>query len=470
MSAGSSPYRETLVYALLDTQSDASYISSDAAKAIDTKYIEELVTMDTLVGESTSKIKKHQDIRIRGYGQTETTTIEAYEWDKLICSKQQIPNCINVKQYSHLKDHAHKLPPPLDIPVGMLIGANCPAAFAPLEAILGASGLPFAQKTMLGWTVFGGVKSTQSTANQSNSVKRVNKTSTVLNDLDESSMVSQEDLKFLDIMEKGVHKNKYGLLEMPLPFRERPILPNNRIQAEKRLLGLQKKFRSDDDFKNEYHAFMESLFEKGHAELANEKSALGEAWYIPHFAVTHPKKGKLRIVFDCSAEFCGNSLNDHLLPGPDSINNLIGILLRFRKEPIALACDIEKMFYNFWVNAEDRDYLRFLWFAPDGSVKEYRMTVHLFGATSSPAVATYGLRSLAKSKIKEFYEAANFICRDFYVDDGITSVASVSEATKLITEACTICEEGKLKATQIFVKQQGGPRQRPRFRKVQRGG
>lgn len=45
---------------------------------------------------------------------------------------------------------------------------------------------------------------------------------------------------------------------------------------------------------------MKELFAKGYAEIVPEDDlkAPGSVWYIPHFAVKHPKKGKLRIVFD----------------------------------------------------------------------------------------------------------------------------------------------------------------------------
>ena len=49
--------------------------------------------------------------------------------------------------------------------------------------------------------------------------------------------------------------------------------------------------------------------------------------YIPHHGIYHPKKNKIRVVFDCSARFKGTSLNDHLLSGPDLTNNLMGVLL-----------------------------------------------------------------------------------------------------------------------------------------------
>ena len=135
---------------------------------------------------------------------------------------------------------------------------------------------------------------------------------------------------------------------------------------------------------------MEDLNEQGHAEeVGNSDAAAGEVWYISHFAVKHPKKEKLRVVFDCSAKYGSSSNYDKLLQGPNLLNSLLGILWRFRKEPKAVACDIMKMYYNFFVDEKDRDFLRFLWPVKDGSVKEYRMTVHLFGAVSSPSVATY---------------------------------------------------------------------------------
>ena len=63
------------------------------------------------------------------------------------------------------------------------------------------------------------------------------------------------------------------------------------------------------------------------------------------------------------------------------INSMLGILCRFRKGRVAVACDAEKMFYNFHVSPADRDYLRFL--RKDvGAEREYRMVKHLFGRTS----------------------------------------------------------------------------------------
>ena len=61
---------------------------------------------------------------------------------------------------------------------------------------------------------------------------------------------------------------------------------------------------------------------------------------------------------DCSARHNGVSLNDMLLQGPDMANAVLGVLCRFRKEPIAITCDVEQMFFQFKVDECDRDYLR----------------------------------------------------------------------------------------------------------------
>ena len=56
----------------------------------------------------------------------------------------------------------------------------------------------------------------------------------------------------------------------------------------------------------------------------------GRTWNLPHYAITHPQKpGKVRVVYDCAAKSHGVSLNDHVLQGPDFVNDLDGVPIRF---------------------------------------------------------------------------------------------------------------------------------------------
>ncbi|XP_077868294.1 uncharacterized protein LOC144358470 [Saccoglossus kowalevskii] len=204
--------------------------------------------------------------------------------------------------------------------------------------------------------------------------------------------MSQEDFRFMKIIENGIHKGDDGLYTMPLPFKhDKPKLPDNMIMAENRLQYLWRRFKSDPMYLNDYKVFMQSIISAGDAELVEEQEEVGHVWYIPHHGVYHPKKpGKIRVLFDCSARYKETSLNDHLLQGPDQINSLVGVLCCFRKEKIAIMCDIERMFHRFRVAKQDRDFLRFLWWKNDdidSNPVVYKMRVHLFGAVSSPVCA-----------------------------------------------------------------------------------
>ena len=108
-------------------------------------------------------------------------------------------------------------------------------------------------------------------------------------------------------------------------------------------------------------------------------------------------------------------------------------------------CDIEAMFHQVKVDEEYRDLLRFLWWENGDltkSPREYRMTVHLFGATSSPGCANFALKSTANDFENEFgASAADFLRNDFYVDDGLKSVPLVDDAVKLIVNV-KMCSRG----------------------------
>ncbi|XP_051797872.1 uncharacterized protein LOC127531791 [Acanthochromis polyacanthus] len=205
-------------------------------------------------------------------------------------------------------------------------------------------------------------------------------------------------------------------------------------------MSLRRTLDKRPDMKAHFVEFMQKMLDNKHAELAPPCNENKETWYLPIFGVYHPQKpGKIRVVFDSSAQFDGVSLNDCLLSGPDLNNTLIGVLLRFRKEPVAITADIEQMFYCFVVQEDHRDYLRFLWYEDNDLAKDvvdYRMRVHVFGNSPSPAVAIYGLRMAAKEAEGEYgTDARNFIEQDFYVDDALKSFSTEAEAVDVLQRA-----------------------------------
>ena len=74
---------------------------------------------------------------------------------------------------------------------------------------------------------------------------------------------------------------------------------------------------------------MKDMIDNGYAEKAPDDDNLkpGMTFYINHHGTRHPKKKKLRIVFNCSQEYSGESLNKYLIQGPLLTNDLTGVLL-----------------------------------------------------------------------------------------------------------------------------------------------
>ena len=102
------------------------------------------------------------------------------------------------------------------------------------------------------------------------------------------------------------------------------------------------------------------------------------------------------------------------------------------------------------MNPEHQDLLRFLWFENNNKRKrviEYQMTVHLFGNTSSPAVATFGLQKTADVGKEEF--AKELVYNDFYLDDGLTSCSNPKEAIDLVKSTQAMLATANLKLHKI---------------------
>ena len=55
------------------------------------------------------------------------------------------------------------------------------------------------------------------------------------------------------------------------------------------------------------------------------------------------------------------------MQGPDLTNSFVGVLTRFRQEPVAVIADIKSMFHQVKVDPADGDALRFLWW-PQGDL------------------------------------------------------------------------------------------------------
>ena len=269
-----------------------------------------------------------------------------------------------------------------------------------------------------------------------------------------NNQLSRDQTRFLNFVSTSIRHLDNQHYEIALPVRNSEIqLPLNRTMAEQRACYLKRKFLKNPAFFEHYKTFVNDMLVKNYAErVEGVKDPPGKTWYIPHHGVYHPNKPqKIRVVFDCSAKYKGISLNDTLLAGPDITNKLLGVLIRFRSEVIAIEGDIKSMFHQIQIPPRDRDKLRFLWWENgelSNALIEYRMCVYLFGTVCSPSCANFALKQTAVDFKGNFdHNAVDVINNCFYVDDCLASSPFVKEAKRLLKEVSELLMKGGFKIT-----------------------
>ena len=136
-------------------------------------------------------------------------------------------------------------------------------------------------------------------------------------------------------------------------------------------------------------------------------------------------------MYDCAVKSKGVSLNEKLMKGPNLVNRLVGVLLRFRKERIAIVSDIEGMFHQVRCAPEDRDCLRFLWW-PQGDL--------------SKECAAFALLETAKQFGKNYgVVVVEIVKKSFYVDDCLITVADENKGIRLVKDLQNLLACGRFR-------------------------
>ena len=197
-------------------------------------------------------------------------------------------------------------------------------------------------------------------------------------------------------------------------------LPNNYFSSLAQLKSLEKRLDKDPSLREKYAETIREDIQKGYVlavKAHDPKSRADREWYLPHHPVLNPNKpGKVRRVLNGASKCHGASLNKSLLVGPDLLQSLIFVLLRFRLHKYAISADIEGMFLQVGVREEGQPSLRFLWQEdPTSSVVVHQHTRHIFGARDSPTCANFALQKTASDNQAEYPEAASAVVQKFYI-------------------------------------------------------
>ncbi len=119
------------------------------------------------------------------------------------------------------------------------------------------------------------------------------------------------------------------------------------------------------------------------------------------------------------------------------MEDLSGIIMRFRMNRIAISCDIEKALLQVGLQKQDRDVTRFLWLkdlnlqCTEENLATFRFCRVPFGVISSPfllsATVAYHLKSTNSKLTAE-------VLRSIYVDNILMGKSTLDEAMKCYME------------------------------------
>ena len=229
------------------------------------------------------------------------------------------------------------------------------------------------------------------------------------------NMSLKEEREYKLIEENLVYMPKKKKWQASYPWIKDPKqLPDNRCAAFYTLKAMEKDLSLNPEHAPLYRHQIDNMVARGVARkitIAKMSSYDGPFYYISHYAVLKPesKSTPCHIVFNSSANFHGHVLNEYYAKGPDMVNNLLGMLMRFREERVAFVGDISKMFHSIEIPLTDQMTNRFLWRDLDTSKEPdtYVITAVNMGDRSSATIAIVALRKAAEMSMAEFPRLAN---------------------------------------------------------------
>ena len=363
---------------------------------------------------------------------------------------------INWNEHKNSWPHLENIPfPKIARPktVDLLIGLNDEALdlHSSLQEVHGTPGQPIARLTPLGWTCIGRVPSSNKRnecfmASISYSYHCSYQNDSLTDILKRTWEIDSQGLTSTDMSPKDVKIDKRteetirlenGRYQIGIPWKkDEPRLPQNWHMAANRLQTIEKALMKKPKVAQEYGRIIHDYEHKGYVRrVTNDDDTHGGGWLLPHFPVVRLDKEttKVRIVMDAAAKCANKSLNDCIDSGPKLQSDLLDVLIRFRRRPIAISADISEMFLQIEMDPDSRMYHRFLWRDMDVTrppdVYEFNRLV--FGNTASPYLSQKVLRTHATKNKDRYPLGANSILASMYVDDLLDSEVNANTAIEL---------------------------------------
>lgn len=442
---------------VFDCGSHKSYIKSNLTREIGLEPTGELYLQKNLFGGGGIELQRHStyNLQLFDLDNRNSQIIEVLN-EKQICAPiSKVQRGAWIEELEQRRIHLSDLDSETS-DIEVLIGNDYYGSFLTGNVIQLNCGLTVIE-TIFGWTLSGKVIMSQNT----NSAMLI--TSLFVNNFNITDLWKLELIGITDPIEQQsksikeqktmqnfldtVSRDSNGRYCVELPWIQSDNIPDNKDIALQRLKSTTNKLKKIGQFEN-YDKVFKSWSDEGIIEIVPESELQDIGHYIPHKAVLklESKTTPIRPVFDASCKV-GRvpSLNECLQKGPNLLELIPAILLRYREGNIGVTSDIRKAFLQIMVVSKDQNYQCFYWWK-DLDMKEvivFRHKMVMFGINASPfllaAVIKYHLsRVPATDKI-----IAEKLEKALYVDNCVTSVNSndelklfQSKSTKLMADAC----------------------------------
>ena len=230
------------------------------------------------------------------------------------------------------------------------------------------------------------------------------------------------------------------------------IMPNNRCIAVATLKSTETPSSRNKNHAQLYKRQIKDMIERNVVRKVSAEELRqykGPKYYIAHHAVMKPesKTTPCRIGFNSSVKYQGYSLDDCYAKGPSLLNQLLGVLLRFRMERFAFVGDISKMFHSIETTVHDHMTHLFLWrdMESNKDPETYAITAVNMDDRPSTTIAQAALRKTAEIEKIKHSGASNIILKNSYTDDILGSVENKIKATEIMKNIDEILGKGGFK-------------------------
>ena len=273
----------------------------------------------------------------------------------------------------------------------------------------------------------------------------------------QSQQLSRLEQQELQVIRNNLQLNPMtNKWETEYPYKVDPEIlsrdGDNRAQAIALMVKTENRLRRNTEAAREYCEQFQDFVNRGIFREVSDielQQYSGPRRYISHHEVFKEDSAStpVRLVLNTSLRYKGLSLNDILMKGPNALNNLFEVQLRFRSYQVALVCDLKKMYQSINTKLTER-YIRLVVWRNMNTENEpttYGTETVTFGDKPAAAISAIALKETAELYQHIDEEAAAKIRDDMYVDDIATGGANMEKVQVLKRSIEEILAKGGFK-------------------------